>query len=146
MRVLIQRVLSASVSVSGESVGSIGRGVVLFAGFTAGDSVKTVNELALKTVNLRIFPDAGDRLQHSLIDVAGEVLVVPQFTLYAETSRGRRPDFTKALDPDNASELFDRFVEALRQLANAGVATGIFGADMKVALVNDGPFTISLER
>ncbi len=146
MRVLIQRVLSASVSVSGERIGSIGNGALLFVGFTHRDNEKTVNELASKTVNLRIFPDDQGRLQHSLIDVGGEILAVPQFTLYASTARGRRPDFTKALAPEQASDLFDKFVLALGRVAKIPIATGSFGADMKVRLENDGPFTIMLAR
>lgn len=146
MRVLIQRVLRASVSVCGETCGSIDRGVLLFVGFVRGDSRKTVTELAAKTVNLRIFPDESERLQHSLIEVAGEVLAVPQFTLYASTARGRRPDFTQALEPEKASQLFDQFVASLEQSAVASVATGKFGADMKVELINDGPFTVMLAR
>ena len=110
--------------------------------FVRGDSQKTVRELAVKTVNLRIFPDENDRLQHSLIDVAGNILAVPQFTLYASTSRGRRPDFTQALEPEKASELFDQFVVALGQAVDGSVATGKFGAEMKVELINDGPFTV----
>ncbi len=146
MRVLIQRVRSASVSVSGERIGSIENGALLFVGFTHRDSEKTVTELALKTVNLRIFPDEQGHLQHSLIDVGGEILAVPQFTLYASTARGRRPDFTQALVPEQASDLFDKFVFALGRVANIPIATGRFGADMKVNLENDGPFTVMLAR
>ena len=146
MRVLIQRVRSASVSVSGERIGSIGNGALLFVGFTHRDSEKTVTELASKTVNLRIFPDDRGRLQNSLIDVGGEIFAVPQFTLYASTSRGRRPDFTQALAPEQASDLFDKFVLALGRVAKRPIATGRFGADMKVSLENDGPFTIMLAR
>ena len=146
MRVLIQRVLNASVSVSGERIGSIGNGVLLLVGFTQRDSEKTVTELASKTVNLRIFPDNRGRLQNSLIDVEGEILAVPQFTLYASTSRGRRPDFTQALAPEQASDLFDKFVLALGRITERPIATGRFGANMKVMLENDGPFTVMLAR
>ncbi|MXW48604.1 MAG: D-tyrosyl-tRNA(Tyr) deacylase [Gammaproteobacteria bacterium] len=146
MRVLIQRVRSASVSVYGERIGSIGNGALLFVGFTHRDCEKAVTELASKTVNLRIFPDEQGRLQHSLIDVGGEILAVPQFTLYASTNRGRRPDFTHALAPDQASDLFDKFVFALDRVANRPIATGKFGTDMKVNLENDGPFTVMLAR
>ena len=146
MRVLIQRVRSASVSVSGERIGSIGNGALLFVGFTHRDSEKTIIELASKTVNLRIFPDEQGRLQHSLMDVGGEILAVPQFTLYASTARGRRPDFTQALAPEQASDLFDKFVLALGRITERPIATGRFGADMKVMLENDGPFTVMLAR
>ena len=146
MRVLVQRALSASVSISGTVVGSIGQGVLLFAGFTRGDSATTAQELARKAINLRIFPDGHGRLQHAINDVQGEVLAVPQFTLYGSTSRGRRPDFIEALEPEQASQLFDVFVSALGEELNSPVATGRFGADMEVALVNDGPFTLMLAR
>ncbi len=146
MKVLVQRVLSASVSISGEVSGSIGKGVLLFVGFTRGDNQDLVHQLAHKTVNLRIFPDACGRLQHSLIDVQAEILAVPQFTLYGSTARGRRPDFTQALEPDKATELFDLFVRTFDQFANIKVAQGQFGADMLVSLENDGPFTLMLER
>ena len=146
MRVLIQRVLNASVSVSGERIGSIGNGALLFVGFTHRDSEKTVSDLASKTVNLRIFPDEQGRLQHSLIDVGGEILAVPQFTLYASTARGRRPDFTQTLTPEQASDLFDKFVLALGRVAKRPIATGRFGASMTVRLENDGPFTIMLAK
>ena len=146
MRVLIQRVRSASVIVSGERIGSIGNGALLFVAFTHRDSEKTVTELASKTVNLRIFPDDRGRLQHSLMDVGGEILAAPQFTLYASTARGRRPDFTQALAPEQASDLFDKFVLALGRIAERPIATGRFGADMKVVLENDGPFTVMLAR
>ncbi len=146
MRVLIQRVLSASVSVSGERIGSIGNGALLFVGFTHRDNEKSVIELASKTVNLRIFPDEQGRLQHSLLDVGGEILAIPQFTLYASTARGRRPDFTKALAPEQARDFFDKFVLALDRVSKRPIATGRFGADMKVRLENDGPFTVMLAR
>ncbi len=146
MRVLVQRVLSASVTVSGNTTGSIGKGLLLFVGFTHGDDVNVVRELAQKAVNLRIFADASGRLQHSLNDVQGEVLAVPQFTLYGSTARGRRPDFIQAMDPQNANHLFDLFVAAVDQVVGTRVATGVFGAEMKVALENDGPFTLMLAR
>lgn len=146
MKVLVQRVLGASVAVSGETVGEIDNGLLLFAGFARGDSVAVVKELASKSVNLRIFEDQSRRLQYSLLDVAGSVLAVPQFTLYASSYRGRRPDFSEALEPGVASELFDRFVDTLDGLTGTSVARGVFGADMRVSLVNDGPFTIMLQR
>ena len=146
MKVLVQRVLGASVAISGETVGEIDRGLLLFAGFTQGDNLSIVRELASKAVNLRIFEDASHRLQHSVLDSGGAVLAVPQFTLYASTSRGRRPDFTGALEPESATELFDSFIDSLNELMGMSVAAGVFGADMKVSLVNDGPLTIMLQR
>jgi len=146
MRVLLQRVLSASVSVSGQVAGSIDRGILLLVGFTHGDTGKSVRELAYKAIHLRIFPDSQNRLQHSLIDVCGAVLAVPQFTLYATTTRGRRPDFTQALEPAQASHLFDQFVGDLEMGLENKVATGVFGSDMKVVLENDGQVTVILTR
>ena len=146
MKVLVQRVLGASVAISGETVGEIDQGLLLFAGFTQGDNIAIVRELASKAVNLRIFEDASRRLQYSVLDSGGAVLAVPQFTLYASASRGRRPDFSGALEPEAATELFDQFTDALNELMGTSVAGGVFGADMKISLVNDGPFTIMLQR
>ena len=146
MKVLVQRVLGASVAISGETVGEIDQGLLLFAGFTHGDNISIVRELASKVVNLRIFEDASRRLQYSVLDSGGAVLAVPQFTLYASASRGRRPDFSGALEPEAATELFDQFTDALNELMGTSVARGVFGADMKISLVNDGPFTIMLQR
>ncbi len=142
----MQRVLSAAVSISGQEVSAIGNGLLLFVGFTHGDNAPMVRDLATKVTNLRIFPSSDGRLQHALNDINGEVLAVPQFTLYAVTTRGRRPDFTQTLDADSASQLFDRFVTELHHLVGGRVATGVFGASMKVLLENDGPFTIMLDR
>ena len=146
MKVLVQRVLSANVTASGEMPGKIDRGLLLFVGFTDGDNALTVQQLAGKVANLRIFADQSGRLQHSVLQVKGEILAIPQFTLYADASRGRRPDFTKALRPQDASQLFDQFVEALSGFMGATVAQGKFGAYMKVSLVNDGPFTVMLAK
>lgn len=146
MRVLVQRVLSASVSIAGETSGSIGKGLLLFVGLTCGDNPKLVQQMAHKAVNLRIFPDSCGRLQHSLIDVHAEILAVPQFTLYGSATRGRRPDFTQALEPEQATALFDLFVRALNQVSGNKVAVGKFGANMLVTLENDGPFTLMLDR
>ncbi len=120
--------------------------MLLFVGFARGDCEKATHDLAAKVVNLRIFPDSQGRLQHSLNETGGEVLAVPQFTLYASTDRGRRPDFTQALEPASASILFDSFVAELKCVVAGNVATGVFGADMRVALENDGPFTLMLTR
>ncbi len=146
MKVLVQRVQSASVIVSGETISEIGFGLLLFVGFTEDDSEAVVHGLAEKVVNLRIFPDTEYRLQHSVIEVDGQVLAVPQFTLYANTNRGRRPDFTQAMEPEAASRLFGQFVGTVAEKIAKPVAQGQFGADMKVALINDGPFTIMLSR
>ncbi len=146
MKVLVQRVLSAEVTVSGKTIGEIDEGLLLFVGFTNGDDESMVQYLVNKTVNLRVFADQTGRLKNSVLEVAGDVLAIPQFTLYANTSKGRRPDFTKALHPKAASKLFDQFVSKLSVLTSAKVAQGKFGAYMKVSLVNDGPFTVMLTK
>lgn len=146
MRVLVQRVLRASVQVSGSTVGAIDSGLLLLVGFTTGDGDKEVAVLAEKVVNLRIFADDKGKLQHSVLQTGGGILAVPQFTLYAGTARGRRPDFTVAMEPNKATTMFDLFVKSLAEVFGKPVQTGIFGADMKVELVNDGPFTIMLSR
>ncbi len=144
MRVLLQRALAGSVCVDGEPVAEIGSGIVLFAGFGDGDGDLGLDRVAERILDLRIFPDDSGRLHNSLRDHGGAVLAVPQFTLYARCDRGRRPDFTAAMAPRPASLRFDAFVDALSR-AGASVERGIFGADMQVSLVNDGPFTLHLE-
>jgi D-aminoacyl-tRNA deacylase len=144
VRVLLQRVSRASVSVDGDVVSSIGPGLLLLVGVGRGDPESHVWALAEKIANLRIFSDVDGKMNLSLIDVAGEALVVSQFTLYADVSRGRRPGFTRAALPERAVPLVDRFIERLRA-ADVPVETGRFGAEMQVELVNDGPFTIVLD-
>lgn len=144
MRVLIQRVLHAEVTVASDTVGAINAGLLLFAGFTHGDDYSVVQQLSSKILNLRIFPDSSERLMDSVIDVKGEILAVPQFTLYASTRRGRRPDFGDALSPNAAKHLFSEFVEQLSTISQLPVASGVFGAQMQVHLENDGPFTMML--
>jgi D-aminoacyl-tRNA deacylase len=144
MRAVIQRVSEASVTVAGAAVGRIGRGLLVLLGVGVGDSAADAELLAEKTANLRIFPDADGRFNRSLLDVGGGALVVSQFTLYADTRRGRRPSFSDAAPPEAATPLVDTFAAALRRM-NVEVATGAFGAHMHVALVNDGPVTILLD-
>jgi len=144
MRILIQRVSRASVTVDGESVAAIGRGFLALVGATHGDSAATAARLAAKTARLRIFEDAAGRMNLALADVGGEVLAVSQFTLYADTRRGNRPSFTDAAPPAQGEAVYAAFIEALRA-AGVPVQTGIFGAHMRVELVNDGPVTILLE-
>jgi len=145
MRVIVQRVSSAAVHVSGELVASIGQGLLLLVGFGHGDSRDHLGPMAEKISTMRLFANEQGRFDYSVTDVRGSILVVPQFTLYADTSKGRRPDFFGALAPDSAKHLFLQFLETLRAPKNCAVEAGIFGADMKVSLVNDGPVTISLE-
>lgn len=144
MRILLQRVTEASVAVDGALVGAIGDGLVALVGIADGDDDALVDRAAAKTAALRIFRDEVGRFDRSLVDVGGAVLVVSQFTLLADTRKGNRPSFTGAAHPDVAQPLVDRYAEALRALG-LEVATGRFGADMRVALVNDGPVTIVLD-
>ena len=146
MKVLLQRVSQASVSVDGKETGAISNGLLLFVGFGQGDDKSKLRPMAEKIVNMRVFADDKSHFNLSLKDINGEILVVSQFTLYADTNKGRRPDFALALEPKVASELCDGFVEALKDLEVKKVATGIFGAHMQVSLLNDGPVTIMLER
>ena len=144
MRALIQRVTCASVSIDGEAVGSIGAGLVVLLGVAAGDDETDARYLVGKTANLRIFADDEGRFNRSALDVAAELLVVSQFTLYADTRRGRRPDFTRAAEPDDARRLYGRAVEMFRE-TGLTVATGEFQAYMQVRLQNDGPVTLMLD-
>lgn len=144
MRALLQRVTSASVSIDGETVGAIGPGLAILLGVRQGDGHEDVDFLASKCMNLRVFRDASGRFNRSALDVAAEILVVSQFTLYADCRRGRRPGFTEAAAPDLAVPLYEAFVEAIRS-HGATVATGRFGADMLVEIRNDGPVTMMVE-
>jgi D-tyrosyl-tRNA(Tyr) deacylase len=144
MRVIMQRVLKASVSVEGKVVGAIRDGLLLFVGFGREDEEEVLDTAVDKILNLRIFSDENGKLNRSLLDENYSILAISQFTLYANCTRGRRPDFTKAAQPDKASHLFELFKTKLKE---KGVHTesGIFAADMLVELINDGPVTISLE-
>lgn len=144
MRILIQRVSRASVTVGRERVAAIGRGYLALVGVTHGDSAATAGNLAAKTARLRIFQDDAGLMNLALADVGGEVLAVSQFTLYAEARRGNRPSFSDAARPEQGEAVYAAFVEALR-IEGVPVQTGIFGAHMHVELVNDGPVTILLE-
>lgn len=145
MRVLLQRVNRASVTVSGEVTGAIERGLLLLVGFGQNDTSAAFKPMAQKLANLRVFPQDKSHFNLSLLDIKGGALLVPQFTLYAETSKGRRPDFTSALKPDSAKVLFDEFVGVMRGMGITPLAQGVFGAYMHVSLENDGPVTIMLE-
>ncbi len=144
MRALLQRTTGARVRVDGETIGEIGGGLVALLGVGPDDDEATADALARRVTELRIFDDADGRTSRSLVDVDGSVLVVSQFTLYADTRRGRRPGFTGAAAPELAERLYLRFAAALRDLG-IEVATGRFGAVMAIELVNDGPFTIWLD-
>jgi len=146
VRVVLQRVARAEVRVEGRVVGSIGRGFLLLTGFTAGDGAEEVVWMADKVAGLRVFSDDEGKMNRSLEDVGGEVLVVSQFTLYGDVRKGRRPSFVDAAHPEVAIPLYERFVGELRGRAFGAVRTGEFGAAMEVDLVNDGPVTLILER
>ena len=144
MRVVIQRVSRARVTVGGEVTGEVGRGLLVLLGITHDDTIDAARWLAEKTVGLRVFADDEGKMNRSVADVGGGVLVVSQFTLYGDASKGRRPSFVAAAPPEVAVPLYEAFVEAVRALG-VPVATGRFGAMMDVELVNDGPVTLILD-
>ena len=145
MKAWIQRVLEASVEIGGEKVAEIGQGYLVLLGVTHSDTERSADEMAERICNLRIFEDDAGKTNRSLIDVGGSVIVVSQFTLYADTSHGRRPGFSNAARPELAEPLYERVVANLRaKLGDGRVGTGRFGAEMKVRLLNDGPFSVEL--
>ena len=145
MRVLVQRVSAANVVVNGATTGAIGNGLLLLVGVTHDDSEAIEDRMADKIVKLRIFSDDAGLMNRSVLDVGGEILAVSQFTLFADARKGNRPSYTDAARPEQASPAFDRFVGKLAARLGKPVPTGIFGADMKVSLTNDGPVTIWLD-
>ena len=144
MRIVIQRVNHASVKVDGDTIGSIGRGYLLLLGVAEGDTKEMVDRYVKKLSTLRIFADEEGKTNLSITDVGGEVLVVSQFTLYADCRKGNRPSFIKAGNPELANNLYEYIIAKCKEEI-PDVQTGIFGADMKISLVNDGPFTILLD-
>ena len=146
MRIVLQRVKKASVTVGGERISEIGTGLLLLVGVAQGDGEAEADWLAGKVAGLRIMGDEQGMMNLSVKDVGGEVLAVSQFTLLADTRKGKRPSFVRAAPPEEAEALFDHFCKRLREAGVASVKTGSFGAMMEVALVNDGPVTIVLER
>jgi D-aminoacyl-tRNA deacylase len=145
MRVVLQRVSRSSVTIDGRVAGAIGRGFCLLVGFTHGDTPALVDWMAEKITSLRLFSDAAGKMNLGLEDVAGEVLVVSQFTLYGDAAKGRRPSFIAAARPEEAIPLYEGFLAALRR-RGLTVASGEFGADMQVEISNDGPVTLILDR
>ena len=143
MRVLVQRSLASKVSVDKKIVGSIDKGLVLLVGFTYGDSEKDIDYIINKIINLRIFDDENHVMNKSVLDIKGSILSISQFTLYADTKKGCRPSYTKALKSEESSQLYDLFNQKLKQYIK--VETGIFGSDMEVSITNDGPVTIFIE-
>jgi len=144
MRIVVQNALKASVSIDNKIVGEIPHGFCLLVGFTQGDNEEIVEKMANKLVSLRVFNDENGKTNKSLTDVGGEILSISQFTLYASVKDGRRPSFVNALEPKEASRLYDYFNNYVRSLGYT-VKTGVFGADMKVSLINDGPFTTLMD-
>jgi D-tyrosyl-tRNA(Tyr) deacylase len=145
MRVVIQRVSEASVTVEGKMISFIGRGLLVLVGIESCDNESDIEWLTAKIAGLRIFTDLDDKMNLGVCDIAGDILVISQFTLHASTKKGNRPSFLKAASPEIAEPLYRRFCEALETKLGKPVGRGIFGADMKVALINDGPVTILID-
>lgn len=144
MRTIIQRVKNAKCEIGSIITGEIGFGLLVFVGFTEGDSLEQIQKMAKKIVNLRIFNDDNDKMNKSVLDIKGKILSISQFTLYANTFKGNRPSFVEAMDPDKALKMYDLFNQELHQY-NIDVETGVFGEEMSISLTNWGPVTISLE-
>ena len=145
MKAILQRVQEATVSIDGDMVSNISNGFLVLLGVEAGDGIEQARILANKTAVLRVFEDENGKLNLSALDIGGSVLVVSNFTLFADCKKGKRPSFTKAAPPREAEELYEAFCQYLAEAGIQKVATGTFGADMKVSLINDGPVTILLD-
>lgn len=145
MRAIIQRVSNASCTVNGEITGKIGTGFMVLLGIEESDAEEDVNWLAQKIANMRIFSDENGAMNTSLTEVNGEILLISQFTLYASTKKGNRPGFTRSAKPDVAIPLYKKMIAELARATGKQIQTGIFGADMKISLVNDGPVTIPID-
>ena len=145
MRVVIQRVLNAGVVIEQQTHANIGKGLMILLGVEENDSIEDITWLTQKISQLRIFEDANGLMNISVQDIDGEILVVSQFTLFASTKKGNRPSFIRSAKPDIAIPLYEQFVASLAQLINKPVVTGVFGADMQVQLINDGPVTIIID-
>ena len=145
MRVTIQRVSEASVTIGGTIKSSINKGLLVFAGFEEADTAEDLEWLSNKLVNLRIFQDENEQMNLSVKDIGGEIIVVSQFTLHALTKKGNRPSFIRAAKPDIAIPLYEKFIAQVEKDLGKSIGTGEFGADMKVALINDGPVTVNID-
>ena len=145
MRVVIQRVSEASVKINGQVKGEIGKGLLILAGFTSTDTEEDLSWLSKKIVQLRIFSDAEDKMNLSVQDVSGDILLISQFTLYANTKKGNRPSYINAAPPTIAIPLYEQFIRQLETGLGKPIQTGEFGADMRVSLINDGPVTIIID-
>jgi len=144
MKLVIQKVLNASITIDNKLISKIDKGLLVFVGFNVNDTNVNFDKIAKKLVNLRIFEDSNNKMNLSVNDVNGEILLVSQFTLYGDTSEGNRPSFTNALNANDAKRYYDEFVNVVKKYKN-DLKTGIFQADMKISLVNDGPCTIIME-
>ena len=144
MRAILQRVLNASVKVDGKTIGEIDKGLLVFLGVGDGDTEKDLKYIADKCIGLRIFSDEEDKMNLSLTDVGGQMLVISQFTLYGDCRKGRRPSFTSSMEPVKAKEMYESFIKYVEE-TDIKTAHGEFGADMKVELINDGPVTLMLD-
>ena len=144
MRVVVQRVKKAKCTVNNKITGEIDNGLMILVGFTDGDSLDTISKMALKIVNLRIFDDENGVMNKSVLDIGGKILSISQFTLYADTQKGNRPCYIKAMKGEEATKLYDLFNEELRKYLD--VKTGIFGENMDIEIINSGPVTICMER
>lgn len=145
MRAVVQRVKNAEVEVDGSCIGKIGEGLLVLLGVGEDDTEKQAQVLASKIAQLRIFRDENDKMNLSVLDIDGEILVISNFTLYGETRKGRRPNFIKAASPEKAEQFYEMFVELLKENNVKKVETGEFGGDMKVSLLNNGPVTIIMD-
>ena len=145
MRAVIQRALNADCKVDGKVTGSIGSGFLVLLGIEDADTDDDLQWLAQKIVNLRVFGDGNGLMNKALADINGDILLISQFTLFAQTKKGNRPSFIRAARPDKAIPMYEQMIKALEELTNKKVATGIFGADMKISLLNDGPVTIIMD-
>lgn len=143
MRVVLQRSKASKVTIDGKVNGKIDKGYVVLVGFTDGDNTEIVDKMIKKIVNLRVFEDENEKMNLSIQDIGGSILSISQFTLYADAKKGNRPSFINAMNPEEASKLYDIFNQKLGEILH--VETGIFGADMKVEIYNDGPVTIILD-
>lgn len=143
MKVVLQRSKNSKVTINNKLNGEIDKGYVLLVGFTDGDNEEIIDKMIKKIINLRVFEDENEKMNLSILDIGGSILSISQFTLYADSTKGNRPSFIKAMNPTEASKLYDLFNEKLRKFIK--VETGIFGSDMKVEIYNDGPVTIILD-
>ena len=146
MKLVIQRVTSSSLYIEGSLISQIKQGLVVLIGISKSDSENVIDKLIKKLLNLRVFEDENSKMNYSILDIEGEILLVSQFTLYADTRKGNRPSFIDAADPKNAEHLYNKFLERLNFILGDKLKTGKFGANMQVELVNDGPVTIIIEN